>query len=230
MSDSMPGWYPDPVTAGQQRYWDGAQWTENVAPLPPGPPPMAPGSIPPPPPPGYASAYPGYGAPSYGVPSYGVPQQGKPYAHWGLRVGATLLDAIITIPIVIIGVVVLISGSTTTTDAYGNTTMTSASGGAVLAFWGFVLVAIAFGLWNQCYRQGRTGYSLGKQVVGIKLIKERTGEPVGGWLAFGRQILHAADQALCYLGYLWPLWDDKKQTFADKIVQSVVVVEPKPKS
>ncbi len=22
---------------------------------------------------------------------------------------------------------------------------------------------------------------------------------------------------MCYLGYLWPLWDKKKQTFADKI-------------
>jgi uncharacterized RDD family membrane protein YckC len=26
-----------------------------------------------------------------------------------------------------------------------------------------------------------------------------------------------------YLGYLWPLWDPRKQTFADKIVGSVVV-------
>jgi uncharacterized Tic20 family protein len=27
------GWYP--VDGGQQRYWDGAQWTEHTAPLPP---------------------------------------------------------------------------------------------------------------------------------------------------------------------------------------------------
>lgn len=26
------GWYPDPTVAGQQRWWDGAQWSEHVAP------------------------------------------------------------------------------------------------------------------------------------------------------------------------------------------------------
>jgi uncharacterized RDD family membrane protein YckC len=26
-----------------------------------------------------------------------------------------------------------------------------------------------------------------------------------------------------YLGYLWMLWDDKKQTWQDKVVTSVVV-------
>lgn len=27
------GWYPDPEQAGQQRYWDGQQWTEHRAPV-----------------------------------------------------------------------------------------------------------------------------------------------------------------------------------------------------
>lgn len=31
MSSSNPGWYP--VDEATQRYWDGAQWTEHVAPL-----------------------------------------------------------------------------------------------------------------------------------------------------------------------------------------------------
>ncbi len=29
---TAPGWYADPSAPGQQRYWDGAQWTEQVAP------------------------------------------------------------------------------------------------------------------------------------------------------------------------------------------------------
>ncbi|MEN3285580.1 MAG: hypothetical protein V7607_6720 [Solirubrobacteraceae bacterium] len=31
-----PGWYPDPQSLGQ-RYWDGRQWTQHIAPW--GPPP-----------------------------------------------------------------------------------------------------------------------------------------------------------------------------------------------
>lgn len=33
MSDLPPAnWYPDPEVSGQQRYWDGTQWTEHRAP------------------------------------------------------------------------------------------------------------------------------------------------------------------------------------------------------
>jgi hypothetical protein len=31
---SPPGWYPDPRNPGQIRYWDGAVWTEHLAPQP----------------------------------------------------------------------------------------------------------------------------------------------------------------------------------------------------
>jgi hypothetical protein len=32
MSEAPAGWYPDPEVPGQQRYWDGASWTEHRAP------------------------------------------------------------------------------------------------------------------------------------------------------------------------------------------------------
>lgn len=40
MTEPTPaGWYPDPETPGQQRYWDGNAWTQNFAPgaAPPAP-------------------------------------------------------------------------------------------------------------------------------------------------------------------------------------------------
>jgi hypothetical protein len=32
MTSPQAGWYPDPTGSGQQRYWDGAQWTNHYAP------------------------------------------------------------------------------------------------------------------------------------------------------------------------------------------------------
>jgi uncharacterized RDD family membrane protein YckC len=81
-------------------------------------------------------------------------------------------------------------------------------------------------VWNYCIKQGRTGYTVGKGVLGIKLIKQDTGQPMGAGLSFVRQIAHVVDAIPCYLGYLWPLWDAKRQTFADKIMNTVVIEQP----
>jgi hypothetical protein len=42
-------------------------------------------------------------------------------------------------------------------------------------------------------------------------------------MAFARDIVHLLDSLPCYIGFLWPLWDAKRQTFADKILSTVVV-------
>ena len=75
-------------------------------------------------------------------------------------------------------------------------------------------------------RQGRTGYSLGKTVVGIRLVKVSTAQPMGAGLCFVRQIAHYVDSLVCYLGWFWPLWDSRNQTLADKIMNTVVIIQP----
>ena len=92
--------------------------------------------------------------------------------------------------------------------------------GWVLAL-AFGLAAVAFGIWNIGYRQGTTGSSIGKSVMKFKVVGEATGQPIGFWLSIVRQIAHALDSVLCNIGYLWPLWDAKRQTFADKIMSTV---------
>jgi uncharacterized RDD family membrane protein YckC len=77
-----------------------------------------------------------------------------------------------------------------------------------------------FVLWNSCYRQGTTGQTVGRRVAGTKLVKIETGEPAGFGTALVRQICHGVEFGI---GYLWPLWDVQRQTFADKIAGTLVV-------
>ncbi len=201
----------------------------------PNQPPQYPGSEfppptpPPPPPPPYGQP-PQYGEQPYGQqPQYGVPQYPtgpsyqqyaapppNPYAHWGYRVGGYLLDNLLIAPAYIaMNVGLVLTDDPEVSDSTQST-------GAVIALIAGVAM-LAFIIWNQVIRQGRTGSSLGKQWVGIAVVSERSGLPIGGWNTFGRALLHILDALPCYLGYLWPLWDDKRQTFADKIMKTVVV-------
>jgi uncharacterized RDD family membrane protein YckC len=129
------------------------------------------------------------------------------YASWGLRLGARILDGLAGgVPYWIMA---LIGGGI---------------GGGVGVL--FIFVGAAWALYFQIRNiiiEGRTGQGFGKSVLGIKLISESSGQPIGGWTVFGRQIVHIVDAIPCYLGFFWPLWDAKKQTFADKILSTVVV-------
>ena len=179
-----------------------------------------------------------YGQAPYGQPGYGAPAPVYDYAHWGKRVGGYLLDSLFTMLIAIPAYGLLFGGIAvgtqdmeTYTDAAGvsHTTGEWDGAGTPLVILGAVLLVLplAFFIWNTCIRQGRTGYSLGKGILGIRLIGEADGQPIGGGMSFLRYLLHMLDSLPCYLGWLWPLWDAKRQTFADKIIRSVVVNQPK---
>ena len=71
--------------------------------------------------------------------------------------------------------------------------------------------------------EGRTGQTLGKKALGIKVIDTYTGAPIGGGRAIGRYFAKILSGALCFLGFFWMLWDPNKQTWHDKIVRSYVV-------
>lgn len=84
------------------------------------------------------------------------------------------------------------------------------------------LASLGWNIYNRWIVGGRTGQSVGKRVTKIALISETTGHPIGAGNAFLRDIVHILDGA-AYIGYLWPLWDEKRQTFADKLMRTIVV-------
>lgn len=153
------------------------------------------------------------------------------YASWGKRVLAYLFDSFlgtVTAAPLLVGYIQMARSIETTTGADGRQTITDfdpSDTSLMLMVVGAVL-ALVFWLYNIVIRQGRTGYSFGKTVVGIKLVRDRDGQTVGAGMSFVRQLAHYVDGLICYLGYLWPLWDSKNQTIGDKIVGTVVIVQP----
>jgi uncharacterized RDD family membrane protein YckC len=185
---------------------------------------------------------PPYGQNPYPPNPYGqpLPQPGPvyPYASWGRRVSGTLIDMLLagftSLPGLIvlgIGIQMGVQDLESTTDANGVTEYSGDwnSSGTPMVIIGslLMLLPVLFTIWNYYIRQGRTGRTIGKGVVDIKLIGEASGAPIGAWMAFVRQLCHIADSIL-YIGYLWPLWDPKRQTFADKIMSTVVINDPAP--
>jgi len=70
---------------------------------------------------------------------------------------------------------------------------------------------------------GITGQTPGKRLMGIEVVDATTGQYIGGWTSVARTFLSIINAMPLYLGWLWPLFDDRKQTFADKVVNSVVI-------
>jgi uncharacterized RDD family membrane protein YckC len=75
----------------------------------------------------------------------------------------------------------------------------------------------------------RYGATLGKRAAGIEVRRPDGTLPSYG-LAFGRYFARILSVLPFGLGYLWPVFDERKQTFHDKVVRTVVVqrrlVEP----
>ncbi|MFG2041167.1 RDD family protein [Dactylosporangium sp. NPDC048998] len=129
------------------------------------------------------------------------------YANWIQRVGGYLIDVL---PAAILGGIGGAIGGAGSSD------------GPNALYYVFLVLALAYSIYNRWVLGGQ-GASLGKKALGMRLIKEQTGQPLGFGGAFLRDICHIVDSIICYVGWLFPLWDAKRQTIADKISGSVVI-------
>lgn len=242
MTQIPAGWYPDPDTSTPgapqgQRYWDGRQWTEHVAP-PVGAP--QPGQAP-----AYTPMAPAGG--SYAGLAATTPD-GEPLAGWWQRVAAYVIDLLIVTPLVVL------FGWTWIRDigsAYGDLVRESIdaaeSGGTLpdqTALMGellvpFLLLTLVGLVVNLVYNAGFLKWKAatpGKMVVGLRVRLRETPGP----MTWGTVLLRWAGQnwygvlsVVPVLGsilglypmidMLWPLWDDKKQALHDKVARTNVV-------
>lgn len=67
------------------------------------------------------------------------------------------------------------------------------------------------------------GWSLGRANVNIAVLR-RDGTAVGPWRLLVRDLAHLLDTASLFVGWLWPLWDQRRRTFGDLLLRTEVRV------
>ena len=87
------------------------------------------------------------------------------------------------------------------------------SGGALSPLW-VLYEMILVSQWD--------GFTIGKKVLGIKVVSLKGGK-VDLLRAFVRPLVKVLSAVCLGLGYLWMLWDDRSQTWEDKIADTYVV-------
>ncbi|HEY6648822.1 MAG TPA: RDD family protein [Mycobacterium sp.] len=209
-------------------------------PPPPGgyqPPPPQGGYPPPPPPRGYPPPprQGGYPPPPAGAPGYppapGAALPKEAYTPWFTRVLGYVIDVVPAAVVIGIGAGIAFGTADNQCtsgggyDYYCTSSMTAF--GMIVYILAYALV-FAYWIWNWGYRQGTTGQSIGKSVMKFKVISEKTGQPIGFGLSIVRQIAHVVDSLVCYIGWLFPLWDAKRQTLADKIMSTICLPAEQP--
>jgi uncharacterized RDD family membrane protein YckC len=121
-----------------------------------------------------------------------------PRASFGLRLVAAIIDGVILNIVSLVLYVVL----------------KSAGSG----------LGLILGLAYFTYFEGSpSGQTPGKRVMGIRVIDFRTGGALGYGKALLRWVGRIVSTIVCLLGYLWMLWDNERQTWHDKIAETVVV-------
>ncbi len=134
------------------------------------------------------------------------------YASWGKRALGALIDYV---------------GPSIVASIIGQILIAAAPDSGIGGIVQSVLMLAWLG-YNSIYLGGTTGQSWGRKIANTRLVAEATGQPIGVGMAILRHLAHIIDSIICYVGWLFPLWDAKRQTLADKITSTIVVDESGP--
>jgi uncharacterized RDD family membrane protein YckC len=156
-------------------------------------------------------------------------------AGWWSRFAALLIDLLLLSLLSVPALVVIREGpheiKTCSVDESGTITVGEEinaicevpTAGTWVAFGLLQVAALAGTLAYWGILEGKRTQSLGKKALGIRVVDINTGLPIGVGRDIGRQFARILSAIPCYLGYFWPLWDEQKQAWHDKIVSDVVV-------
>ncbi|MCB0956639.1 MAG: RDD family protein [Ilumatobacteraceae bacterium] len=167
-------------------------------------------SMPPPPPP----IPPGYQA-YQAAP--GIPQ----FASWGSRVGGHIINGLSAFVFAVPAIVAFFAGpreyqACTVNDRPGICKLPTSTGWAIIIVLGVLGLVAFMALYGRAI--ARDGQFWGHKAVGVRIVDARTGGNIGAGKAIARYLIgHWIDGLVCYLGFLWPLWDANKQTWSDKM-------------
>jgi Mce-associated membrane protein len=92
--------------------------------------------------------------------------------------------------------------------------------------WGWasisVLVAATLAtMANRAVLPATLGWSLGRALLGVEVVQQ-DGAAVGVGRLLLRELAHLLDTLSVFVGWLWPLWDSRRRTFADLLLRTEV--------
>ncbi|HEY6329460.1 MAG TPA: RDD family protein [Blastocatellia bacterium] len=171
---------------------------------------------------GYPPPQPGYSP--YNAPPPGWTPPTPSLADWGPRIVAFLIDRFIAGAIIgaayAIFIIIVLIGASSGTDA-------GAQAGSIIGLLALLVsipVGFALLLFNEVYLAGKNnGQTIGKKVMKIRIVKE-DGSNFGYMDAFLRNIIgYFVSGLVCYLGFFWVFFDNRRQGWHDKLFHTVVV-------
>lgn len=128
-------------------------------------------------------------------------------APWHIRAGAFAIDVLPAIAVV-----------TTMLLVFFTVPLHSAWWWVCLSVAGVVFLLM---LVNRLLLPVITGWSVGRAFCGIAVVRGDGSAP-GAWTLLLRDLAHLLDTASLFVGWLWPLWDSSRRTFADILVRTEV--------
>ena len=157
---------------------------------------------------------------------------GRPLASWGSRVAAWFIDVlIIAVPATVI-FWTLVAGAIGLSGDDNDAGFWVYVGGAILSVLIFAAIALIYAPATMARRGARNGQTWGKQMVGIRVVRDGGG-PVDFWFAALREVVvkglavGIASTVIpfvpWFLDNFWPLWDDENRALHDMAVSTHVV-------